>query len=38
MEDDNASGLPPEVKQRMQRILSFLQDMEREEELRHVQG
>jgi proteic killer suppression protein len=36
IEDDDASGLQPGVVSKVQRIVSFLQDMEREEELRTV--
>lgn len=36
IEDDDASGLQPAVVAKVQRIVSFLQDMEREEELRNV--
>ena len=36
IEDDDASGLQPPVVTKVQRIVSFLQDMEREEELRTV--
>ena len=36
IEDDDASGLQPAVVAKVQRIVSFLQDMEREEELRTV--
>ena len=36
MEDDNPAGLQPAVVPKLRRILSFLQDMEREEELRTV--
>ena len=38
IEDDNVSGLQPEVKERVRRILSFLQDMEQVGELRDVPG
>lgn len=38
MEDDSVSGLQPEVKERVRRILSFLQDMGRVRELRDVPG
>jgi toxin HigB-1 len=37
IEDDDASGLQPAVVVKVQRIVSFLQDME-EEELRTVQS
>ena len=36
IEDDDASGLQPTVVTKVQRIVSFLQDMEGEEELRTV--
>ena len=36
IEDDNAAALQPAVVPKLQRILSFLQDMEREEELQAV--
>lgn len=36
IEEDDASGIQPAVAQKIQRIISFLQDMEREEELRSV--
>jgi toxin HigB-1 len=36
IENDDASGLQPAVVIKVQRIVSFLQDMEREEELRTV--
>lgn len=36
IEADDASGLQPAVVEKLRRILSFLQDMEREEELRSV--
>ena len=38
IEDDSASGLQPAVVPRLRRIVSFLQDMEGEEELRTVPG
>ena len=38
IEDDSAAALQPAVVQKLRRILSFLQDMEREEELRTVPG
>ncbi|MDE0059350.1 MAG: type II toxin-antitoxin system RelE/ParE family toxin [Defluviicoccus sp.] len=38
IEDDNAVALQPAVVPRLRRIVSFLQDMEREEELRTVPG
>ena len=34
--DDDASGLQPAVLSKVRRIVSFLQDMEREDELRTV--
>ena len=36
IEDDDASGLQPAVVTKVQRIVSFLQDMEADEELRTV--
>lgn len=36
IEEDDASGLQPAVVAKVQRIVSFLQDMEQEEELRTV--
>ena len=36
IEDDDASGLQPAAVTKVQRIVSFLQNMEREEELRTV--
>lgn len=36
IEEDDSSGLQPAVVQKLRWILSFLQDMEREEELRSV--
>ena len=36
IETDDASGLQSAVVEKLRRILSFLQDMEREEELRTV--
>ena len=36
IEADETSGLPSEVVEKLRRILSFLQDMEREGELRTV--
>jgi toxin HigB-1 len=36
IEDDDASGLQPAVVVKVQRIVSFLQDMEQEDELRTV--
>ena len=38
IEDDDASGLQPAVAVKLQRIVSFLQDMEQEDELRTVQS
>lgn len=38
IESDDASGLQPAVVVKVQRIVSFLQDMEQEEELRTVQS
>ena len=34
--EDNAAGVQPAVAPKLRRIVSFLQDMEREEELRTV--
>ena len=36
IEDDDPSGLQPAVTAKLRRMLSFLQDMEREDELRSV--
>jgi proteic killer suppression protein len=36
IEDDDSSGLQPAVVSKVRRIVSFLQDMEREDELRTV--
>ena len=36
VENDDASGLQPAVVEKLRRIVSFLQDMEREDELRTV--
>lgn len=36
IEDDEAAGLQPAVVPKLRRILSFLQDMEHQEELRTV--
>jgi proteic killer suppression protein len=36
IEFDDASGVQPAVAEKLRRIISFLQDMEREEELRAV--
>ncbi len=36
MENDNTAGLQPAIVPKLRRMLSFLQDMEREEELRTV--
>ncbi len=38
IKDDDASGLQPAVVVKVQRIVSFLQDMEQEDELRTVQS
>ena len=38
IEDDSAAALQPAVVPKLRRILSFLQDMEHEEELRTVPG
>lgn len=38
IEDDDGSGLQPAVVVKVQRIVSFLQDMEQEDELRTVQS
>jgi toxin HigB-1 len=38
VENDDASGLQPAVVVKVQRIVSFLQDMEQEDELRTVQS
>jgi toxin HigB-1 len=38
IEDDDASGLQPAVVVKVQRIVSFLQDMEQEDELRAIQS
>ena len=38
IEDDDASGLQPAVVVKMQRIVSFLQDMEQEDEIRTMQS
>ncbi len=38
IEDENAAALQPAVTPKLRRILSFLQDMEREEELLTVPG
>ena len=38
IQDDRATGLQPAVVAKLRRILSFLQDMEHEEELRTVPG
>ena len=35
-ENDDAGGLPPQFVDKIRNILAFLQDMEREEELRSV--
>jgi proteic killer suppression protein len=36
IEDDDSSGLPPAVAPKVRKIVSFLQDMEQEGELRSV--
>lgn len=36
IEDDDPSGLQPAVTAKLRRMISFLQDMEREDELRSV--
>ena len=36
IEDDDASGLQAAVLEKLRRIISFLQDMQREDELRSV--
>jgi proteic killer suppression protein len=36
IEDDDASGIQASVVEKLRRIVSFLQDMEREDELRTV--
>jgi proteic killer suppression protein len=36
IENDDASGLPPAVVEKVRRIITFLQDMEREDEVRSV--
>lgn len=38
IEDDDASGLQPAVVAKIRRMLSFLQDMEEEDELHSVQS
>ena len=38
IETDDASGLQPPVIEKIRRMVSFLQDMERKEELRTVPG
>jgi proteic killer suppression protein len=38
IEDDDAAGLQPAVVPKLRRMISFLQDMEREEELRTIPG
>ena len=38
IEDDNAAGVQPAAAPRLRRIVSFLQDMEREDELWTVPG
>ncbi|WP_282571699.1 type II toxin-antitoxin system RelE/ParE family toxin [Neorhizobium turbinariae] len=34
--DDDTSGLQPAVVPKLRRMISFLQDMQKEDELRHV--
>jgi proteic killer suppression protein len=36
IQDDNAAGVQPAIAPKLRRIVSFLQDMEREEELHSV--
>ena len=38
IQDDEAAGVQPAIAPKLRRIVSFLQDMEREEELRAVPG
>ena len=38
IQEDDASGVQPAVAEKLRRIVSFLQDMEREQELRTVPG
>jgi proteic killer suppression protein len=38
IEDDDESGLQPAVIAKVRRMVSFLQDMEREDELRSIQA
>lgn len=38
IEEDNTVSLPPAAMPKLRRMLSFLQDMEREDELRTVPG
>ncbi|MGB8840874.1 MAG: type II toxin-antitoxin system RelE/ParE family toxin [Aliidongia sp.] len=38
IEDDDASGLQPTIVAKIRRMISFLQDMEKEDELRMVPG
>ncbi len=38
VERDDVTGLPSEVRTRLRRIMAFIQDMEREDELRTVAG
>ncbi len=38
IEEDSAAGLPPATVPKLRRMLSFLQDMEREDELQTVPG
>lgn len=36
IEADDAAGLPPAAMEKLRRMISFLQDMQREEELRSI--
>jgi proteic killer suppression protein len=38
IEDDDSSGLPAATARKVRKIVSFLQDMEREDELRSIPG
>lgn len=38
IEEDSAAALPPAAVPKLRRMLSFLQDMEREDELRTIPG
>ncbi|MDE0680931.1 MAG: type II toxin-antitoxin system RelE/ParE family toxin [Gammaproteobacteria bacterium] len=38
VQKDDAAGVPPAVAGKLRRMVSFLQDMEQEEELRSVPG